>query len=155
MATDTKINDIAAQLVTASRLVANTDFFWVYAASGTQVKIPAEQVRAYLLAGSALTDELYKKAVGLVVDTTEAELELIPNVLYRWTCDVTSLTLTFAAGGPGVINEYMMRFKVGPGTPNISLPEGTKWAEEPDWTEGSTYEVSVVNGYALAAEWEG
>lgn len=153
--TTVKIGDVAAQLITASRLVVSTDFFWVYAKDGTQEKIPAELVRAYILAGGILTDELYKKAVGLVADTTETELELIPNVLYRWTCDVTSLTLTFAAGDSSVVNEYMMRFKVGTGTPSITFPEGTKWVEEPSWTVGSTYEVSVINGYALAAEWEG
>lgn len=51
MATETKINDIASQLSTASRLVVSTDFFWVYTASGLQVKIPAEFVRAYLVNG--------------------------------------------------------------------------------------------------------
>lgn len=51
MATEIKINDIASQLSTASRLVVSTDFFWVYTASGLQVKIPAEFVRAYLSEG--------------------------------------------------------------------------------------------------------
>lgn len=51
MATETKINDIASQLSTASRLVVSTDFFWIYTASGLQVKIPAEFVRAYLVNG--------------------------------------------------------------------------------------------------------
>ena len=51
MATETKINDIASQLSTASRLVVSTDLFWVYTASGLQVKIPAEFVRAYLVNG--------------------------------------------------------------------------------------------------------
>lgn len=51
MATEIKINDIASQLSTASRLVVSTDFFWVYTASGLQVKIPAEFVRAYLVNG--------------------------------------------------------------------------------------------------------
>ena len=51
MATETKINDIASQLSTASRLVVSTDLFWVYTASGSQVKIPAEFVRAYLANG--------------------------------------------------------------------------------------------------------
>lgn len=51
MATETKINDIASQLNTASRLVVSTDFFWVYTASGLQVKIPAEFVKAYLVNG--------------------------------------------------------------------------------------------------------
>ena len=51
MATETKINDIASQLNTASRLVVSTDFFWVYMANGSQGKIPAEFARAYLIAG--------------------------------------------------------------------------------------------------------
>ena len=45
------INDIASQLNTASRLMVSTDFFWVYMANGSQVKIPAEFARAYLIAG--------------------------------------------------------------------------------------------------------
>ena len=45
------INDVASQLNTASRLVVSTDFFWVYTASGLQVKIPAEFVKAYLANG--------------------------------------------------------------------------------------------------------
>lgn len=51
MAETVKINDIASQLSTASRLVVSTDFFWVYMGDGTQVKIPAEFVRAYLTNG--------------------------------------------------------------------------------------------------------
>ena len=45
------INDVASQLNTASRLMVSTDFFWVYMANGSQVKIPAEFARAYLIAG--------------------------------------------------------------------------------------------------------
>ena len=45
------INDVASQLNTASRLVVSTDFFWIYMANGSQVKIPAEFARAYLTAG--------------------------------------------------------------------------------------------------------
>lgn len=55
MAEIPKINDIASQLSTASRLVVSTDFFWVYAYDKTlgeqYVKIPAEFVRAYLTNG--------------------------------------------------------------------------------------------------------
>lgn len=51
MAEIPKINDIASQLSTASRLVVSTDYFWVYMGDGTQVKIPAEFVRAYLTNG--------------------------------------------------------------------------------------------------------
>lgn len=51
MAETVKINDIASQLSTASRLVVDTDFFWIYMGNGSQVKIPAEFVRAYLTNG--------------------------------------------------------------------------------------------------------
>ena len=51
MAEEVKIGDIAKQLSTASRLAVASDLFWVYTADGTQVKIPAEFVRAYLTNG--------------------------------------------------------------------------------------------------------
>ena len=51
MAIEVNINDIARQLNTASRLVVSTDFFWIYTGNGSQVKIPAEFVRAYLVNG--------------------------------------------------------------------------------------------------------
>lgn len=51
MAEIPKINDIASQLSTASRVVVTTDFFWIYTGNGSQVKIPAEFVRAYLTNG--------------------------------------------------------------------------------------------------------
>lgn len=51
MAIVVNINDIASQLNTASRLVVSTDFFWIYTANGSQVKLPAEFVRAYLVNG--------------------------------------------------------------------------------------------------------
>ena len=51
MAEEVKIGDIAKQLSTASRLAVASDLFWVYTADGTQVKIPAEFIRAYLTNG--------------------------------------------------------------------------------------------------------
>jgi hypothetical protein len=51
MAEEVKIGDIAKQLATASRLAVASDLFWVYTADGTQVKIPAEFIRAYLTNG--------------------------------------------------------------------------------------------------------
>ena len=48
---EVNINDVASQLNTASRLIVSTDFFWIYMANGSQVKIPAEFARAYLIAG--------------------------------------------------------------------------------------------------------
>lgn len=154
MAEICKIGDIAKQLNTAARIVVDSDFFWVYAASGQQVKIPAAQVRNYLVNGASLSDSLYKKAVGLRIETSETTLELIPNQLYVWKPTVTKLNITFASGDSETVNEYMMRFKVGTGEVSISLPAGVRWVDEPDWTSGSTYEVSIQDGLAVYAEWE-
>lgn len=153
MAQEIKIQEIASQLTTGSK-VSDADFFWLYAASGQQMKIPASTARAYLIKGASLSDALYKQAVGLIVETSETTVELEPNKLYRWIPTVTNLNITFAKGDADTINEYMMEFKVGSGEVNINLPPGVRWANEPDYVEGSTYQVSIVNGLAVCAEWE-
>ena len=153
MAQEIKIQEIASQLTTGSK-VSDVDFFWLYAASGQQMKIPAPTVRAYLIQGAALSDALYKQAVGLVVETSETTVEMEPNKLYRWIPTVTHLNITFKKGDPDIINEYMMEFKVGSGEVNISFPPGVRWVAEPDFVENSTYQVSIVNGLAVAGEWE-
>ena len=48
MAQEIKIQEIASQLTTGSK-VSDVDFFWLYAASGQQMKIPAPTARAYLI----------------------------------------------------------------------------------------------------------
>ncbi len=106
------------------------------------------------LEAMATAETLYQKALGKVVETTATTLQMQPSTLYKWTKAVTSLTVTFASGTAGVVNEYMMRFTAGSGDVKINFPSSVKWAEEPDWVEGSTYEVSIVDGLALCAEWE-
>lgn len=103
----------------------------------------------------ASSEELYQRALGKVVETTATTLQMQPSTLYKWTEAVTSLTVTLASGTSGVVNEYMMRFTAGSGDVVINFPSEVRWAEEPDWVEGNTYEVSIVDGLALCAEWEG
>ena len=153
MAQEVKIQEIASQLTTGSK-VSSVDFFWLYAASGQQMKIPAPTVRAYLIQGATMSDVLYRQAVGLVVETSETTVEMEPNKLYRWIPTVANLNITFKKGDPDIINEYMMEFKVGSGEVNISFPPGVRWVAEPDFVENSTYQVSIVNGLAVAGEWE-
>ena len=78
MAEIPKINDIASQLSTASRLVVSTDFFWVYAYDKTlgeqYVKIPAEFVRAYLTNGiTPVIDENGNWMIGGTTTGVKAE----------------------------------------------------------------------------------
>ena len=79
---------------------------------------------------------------------------ITPNVLHVWADPVASLAITFDDEVAGMMNEYMMEFTVGSASFALGLPNGVRWLEEPDWKNGSTYFVSIVNGLALYAGWE-
>lgn len=79
-----------------------------------------------------LTETINKIAsVGVpIVEQTETEVSIEPNVLNRWG-EVTSLTIDFAKGKEGVINEYMMEFISGDTATSLSFPKEVKFVEEP------------------------
>lgn len=88
------------------------------------------------------------------VETETSTTKLItPNVLHVWTEAVASLTITLDDGVSGMMNEYMMEFTVGSATFKMNLPTVVRWLEEPEWEEGYTYHVSIVNNLALYAGW--
>ncbi len=91
---------------------------------------------------------------GGVVSQVSASVSIVPNTLNVWGA-VDSLAVALADGADGVVNEYMMQFTVSGDSFTLALPSGVRWLEEPEWTDGSTYQVSVMNGLAIAAEWEG
>ena len=67
---------------------------------------------------------------------------------------VSSLAISFNAGGDGRVNEYMLEFTVASDNFNLALPSSVRWSEEPEWVNGNTYQVSIENNLALYAEWE-
>lgn len=83
---------------------------------------------------------------------TEPNVTVSPNILNVWG-QMEALTVTFASGPEDAINEYMLQFTVNSDAFTLSLPEGIRWIEEPDWENGATYQVSVVNGLAVYGEW--
>lgn len=89
-----------------------------------------------------------------VVNHTNTTISIKPNVLNVWGA-VNSLNISFTAGDSGDENEYKLQFKVNSNSFTLSLPNGVKWIEEPEWEAGYTYQVSVLNGLALGAGWEG
>lgn len=89
-----------------------------------------------------------------VVNHTNTTVSIKPNVLNVWGA-VNSLNISFTAGNSGDENEYKMQFKVNSNSFTLTLPNGVKWIEEPEWESGYTYQVSVLNGLALGAGWEG
>ena len=82
--------------------------------------------------------------------------DIAPGPLYIWTNPVTSLTLTKVAGTAGTQQEYKLQFIVSGSEFNIdgSLMTDVHWLETPDWEDGLTYQVSIMNNLAIAAGWQ-
>lgn len=87
------------------------------------------------------------------IHNTEQSMAISPNILNIWG-NVSSLTLTFIDGAQEKFNEYMLEFTVSSDEFTLTLPNGIRWVEEPDWESGNTYQISILNGLAIYAEWE-
>lgn len=130
------------------------------------VKITAEILRAYMNKGFEITvgDDglIYIGGHATTVNAgvinmkmqTELQVEIKPNELNVWEDAVEELAITFEQGNPSQANEYMLQFTVLGDNFTLSLPQGVRWLEEPDWTNGNTYQVSIMNNLAIGAEWE-
>lgn len=91
----------------------------------------------------------------LVVAQSDGVSNIAPYVLNRWAEPQESLSVTFQPGISGMSAEYMLEFTVRGDAFVLTLPLGVRWADEPDWTDGATYQVSILDGFAVYAEWEG
>lgn len=87
------------------------------------------------------------------VSQTETSVTIRPNELNVWG-RVAALEIAFSDGTAGSVMEYMLQFKVGSDNFTLTLPDGVKWVNDPDFTNGNTYQVSIVNNLAVYAEWE-
>lgn len=85
----------------------------------------------------------------IVVEGETPTQELQPNTYYKFG-KVTSLTLTFAAETPDILNEYMFEFTAGAST-TLVLPSTVKWmgGEAPTLEADNLYQVSIVNNIAV------
>lgn len=129
-------------------------------------KITAEVLRAYLSLGDVLTvdSEGYICINGERTNTitastpelaqTSTMLDIKPNVLNVWHTAIASLAVGFIAGDSNSVNEYMLQFTVTGDTFALTLPSGVLWVEEPEWENGYTYQVSIVNNLAVSAGWD-
>jgi hypothetical protein len=84
---------------------------------------------------------------------TLTTVSIRPNVLNVWG-SVQSLTITFIAGDVNDENEYKLQFQVGGNNFQLNLPSGVTWVNEPEWTNGYIYQVSILNNLAIYAGWE-
>ena len=70
---------------------------------------------------------------------------------------LTSLTVTFQGGfTPRFLSEYFFEFTINTSGTTVSLPSDIKWVNEevPTFRNGYTYQVSVVNGFGIIAEFK-
>jgi hypothetical protein len=88
-----------------------------------------------------------------IVIQTQETANIRPNVLNEWGT-VSALNITFTGGSEDAVNEYMLEFTVSGGSFKLSLPSDVRWSQDPEWEDGSTYQVSIVNNLALYASWE-
>ena len=81
---------------------------------------------------------------------TEATLEITPNVLHVWG-EMSALTITLGAEVEGRANEYLFQFSSPATATTLTLPSDFVWANGEALTPeaNKTYQVSIVNGYAV------
>ena len=87
--------------------------------------------------------------------TNDTTFELTPNTFHVWD-EVASLTLTLGAETSGVANEYLFQFTSGATATTLTLPSDLVWAngEALAPEANKTYQVSIVNGYAVYIAFE-
>jgi len=109
------------------------------------------RIRAFALAAASLIGA--SDIATPIVEQTAASVTINPNTMNIWSTVVESLTIAFATGTTGHVEHYMMQFTVADGFA-LTLPTGIRWMndDEPEWTAGSTYQVSVENNLAIFAE---
>lgn len=103
----------------------------------------------------ALQTAVGSKADKVAKQDVSGDQTISPNTMYVWG-SVVELTITKGADIAGIVNNYMVRFTAGEGCAITFSGFELDWfgGEEPTWTAGNTYEISIVDNIALWAEFE-
>lgn len=139
----------------------NADFI----VDGTTNKV-INTIESIEVNGVALTPDA-NKAVNvqvpsnypIVEDATSTSINatIEPNKFYVWKVPLTgNSTITLGTEVSGVMNEYLMQFSIATGsTPQISFSDNNlQWTGINTFHGGKTYQVSIVNGYAIGVEFD-
>lgn len=129
----------------------NTTIPLAHLSNGVPTSFFQARVRALALVASHLIT--HADVPMSVVAQTETDVEIEPNVLNVWG-SIEALTITLTGAVSGQVNEYMLQFEVDGDNFELILPSGVRWLEEPDFEDGSTYQVSIVNNLAVCGGWE-
>lgn len=76
-----------------------------------------------------------------------------PNILHVWQTLSAALDIRLGTATTGQYNEYMIELTLSEDVA-VTFPDTIKWAEEPDFTKGNTYHISIVNNFGIYAEFE-
>ena len=94
-------------------------------------------------------------ALGLKADkiqevnhgTSDTTFTLTPNVMHIWGT-VSSLNLSLPTDTNSVLDEYLFTFTCSTGGTTLTLPASIVWIQDPEFEEGKTYQISIVNNLA-------
>ena len=81
-------------------------------------------------------------------DVTQA---LLPNVIYHFTGDLTSLTITLTAVTGQTM--YHFDFIAGATAPTVTLPNTVVLPDTFSVVANRRYELNIFNGYGVAVSW--
>lgn len=91
-----------------------------------------------------------------IIDKTQdpaSSFSIDPNKMYMFGTR-TSLTISFQAGLPGIVSEYMFQFTSGSTATTLVVPNTVVWLKDPDIQTEKKYLVSIENNLGIIGEWE-
>ena len=94
-------------------------------------------------------------APKVVVPNTTASQELEPNTLYIFPNRTSNLVLTLGTPLATGASEYHIMIEIGSTIPTITMPTGLSWkgGTAISFDTDKTYEVSILENYAIYAAW--
>ena len=82
-------------------------------------------------------------------------ITIAPNKLHKWITPMARLEITLGEGVGEGVDEYMLEFTCPNNTPTtLILSPSVRWAATPHFNIGCTYQISIIDGLAVYAEWE-
>ena len=163
------VEDGGEPAITVVKNERTLEFFFrnMKGAKGDTVVLDPEHVQYYTLyttKGNNTDGAMTQDAVTRALDALETSVvhhgaqdvnvSIEPNNLHVWDEPMAELNITLATAPLGMASEHMIRFTAPSDQPaNVSIQPDVKWIEEPEWSMGSTYEISIVNGLGVYAEW--
>lgn len=94
--------------------------------------------------------------VPIVLQSSSTAL-IEPNKFNLWATPIAALEISFAAGTSGYVSEYMIQFTCPQNTATtLTLPNTVRWMNDDEIIPeaGYTYQISIIDGLAVYAEWE-